>query len=102
MKNCELANKFIGSGRHGFRGGEDGFSLAPEVARDYLARMARNGSDTGEGSLAEPAKPEVAEVGLWAGHPERFCPNCSAQLTENRCKLSCLRCGYYLSCSDFY
>jgi hypothetical protein len=35
-------------------------------------------------------------------HPERFCPNCSAELKESRCKLSCPVCGFYLSCSDFY
>ncbi|MFZ0418628.1 MAG: hypothetical protein WAM04_11045 [Candidatus Sulfotelmatobacter sp.] len=37
-----------------------------------------------------------------AGHAERFCPNCSAELKESRCKLSCVVCGFYLSCSDFY
>jgi predicted nucleic acid-binding Zn ribbon protein len=37
-----------------------------------------------------------------ARHPERYCPNCSAELKESRCKLSCEQCGFYLSCSDFY
>jgi hypothetical protein len=32
----------------------------------------------------------------------RFCPNCSAELVDHLCKLKCPRCGFYLSCSDFY
>jgi hypothetical protein len=29
------------------------------------------------------------------------CANCGAAMDERRCKLVC-RCGYFLSCSDYY
>ncbi len=29
------------------------------------------------------------------------CPNCGARMDERKCKLIC-RCGYFLSCSDYY
>ena len=31
----------------------------------------------------------------------RTCANCGATMDERRCKLIC-RCGYFLSCSDYY
>lgn len=36
--------------------------------------------------------------------PIRVCPNCGATLTERKCKLVCPepRCGYFLSCADYY
>jgi hypothetical protein len=35
-------------------------------------------------------------------HPIGFCPVCSERLEPRRCKLVCDKCGYYLSCSDYY
>jgi hypothetical protein len=71
---------------------EDSFLLVRGTCSRYGARMDMNGEQPGETRGVEP---KVA-------HPERYCPNCSAELKENRCKLSCEQCGFYLSCSDFY
>ncbi len=46
-----------------------------------------------ESALVEKERPE---------HHSVYCPNCSHRLTEHRCKLVCQRCGYYLSCADYY
>jgi len=37
-----------------------------------------------------------------AGLAMSYCPRCSARLEARSCKLICLDCGYYMSCSDFY
>jgi hypothetical protein len=30
------------------------------------------------------------------------CPVCSLRLSERKCKLFCERCGYFMSCADYY
>jgi hypothetical protein len=43
----------------------------------------------------------TAESG--SGHePMLYCPICSTRLTELKCKLVCNKCGYYMSCADYY
>ena len=44
---------------------------------------------------APPEAPETRE-------PSLYCPVCSLRLAERKCKLFCTRCGYYLSCADYY
>ena len=34
--------------------------------------------------------------------PMLYCPTCSARLSELKCKLYCKKCGYYMSCADYY
>jgi Zn finger protein HypA/HybF involved in hydrogenase expression len=34
--------------------------------------------------------------------PMLYCPVCNSRLTSLKCKLICERCGYYMSCADYY
>lgn len=34
--------------------------------------------------------------------PMLYCPVCSSRLEPRKCKLLCLKCGYYMSCADYY
>ena len=45
------------------------------------------------------AAPPVRES---ADLPMLYCPVCSLRLAERKCKLYCERCGYYMSCADYY
>ncbi|HET7677478.1 MAG TPA: hypothetical protein VFK38_06460 [Candidatus Limnocylindrales bacterium] len=67
---------------------------------------------TAHGSLEEHAVPVVGGM-RWLEPPDRglaqpgevelirVCLNCGATMGERACKLRC-RCGYFLSCSDYY
>ena len=54
-------------------------------------------------SFHEIALLDDADEPAWAD-PGRLlltCANCGATMDERKCKLIC-RCGYFLSCSDYY
>jgi Zn finger protein HypA/HybF involved in hydrogenase expression len=50
----------------------------------------------------EPARRAPAEQPSDPAEASVYCPRCDARLAEHRCKLVCPRCGYYLSCADYY
>ncbi len=41
------------------------------------------------------------ESGDVSGEHWRFCPQCGHELINEKCKLRCPRCHYFMSCSDF-
>jgi hypothetical protein len=51
--------------------------------------------DASDPALETPARKDEDE-------PMVYCPVCSSRLTELKCKLVCGKCGYYMSCADYY
>lgn len=47
-------------------------------------------------------RPAPQEPAIQASEPMLYCPVCSLRLNERKCKLVCERCGYYMSCADYY
>jgi len=56
-----------------------------------------------EGWLSEKDRSrEEKEEAPAARDASQYCPSCSAPLEAHKCKLICTRCGYFMSCSDYY
>jgi hypothetical protein len=62
--------------------------LDPDFAVDSAAEVPQRGAG--------------AEVEPEVDHHCQICPTCGHRLEGHRCKLVCSRCGYYLSCADYY
>jgi hypothetical protein len=61
--------------------------------------------DGGEASIdGRPSGDEPASIDEPPSfdEPMLYCPVCSTRLTGRKCKLLCERCGYYMSCADYY
>ena len=61
--------------------------------------------------MAEPVDPETKRGVSQTTGPDaipdtpgehwRWCPRCGHELHNEKCKLRCPRCHYFMSCSDF-
>jgi hypothetical protein len=54
-------------------------------------------SEQARGRDSAPAGEELSSA-----EPMLYCPVCSLRLSERKCRLFCERCGYYMSCADYY
>jgi hypothetical protein len=52
---------------------------------------------------APPADPDREDLHEDSrDEPMLYCPVCSQRLISRKCKLLCERCGYFMSCADYY
>jgi hypothetical protein len=71
--------------------------LAP-VATAHGSRLAAQDGEVGGSVGTSNAERSVSDPEL----PMLYCPVCSQRLAGRKCKLFCERCGYYMSCADYY
>jgi hypothetical protein len=49
-----------------------------------------------------PVEPAASSPESEPEEPMLYCPICSSRLCGRKCKLICEKCGYYMSCADYY
>lgn len=76
----------------------DGMQI-PANSRPLDRRSVANRSDAPAGRAFPPIT--LIDDAVDPGIVARTCANCGATMDERKCKLIC-RCGYFLSCSDYY
>jgi hypothetical protein len=47
-------------------------------------------------------RPQAMDNPRTDDEPMLYCPVCSTRLSSLSCKLVCAKCGYYMSCADYY
>ena len=47
-------------------------------------------------------EPAPLQTGSEEDEPMLYCPVCSTRLSGRKCKLLCEKCGYFMSCADYY
>ena len=52
--------------------------------------------------IEEDRPDEPKRTGTPDQEPMLYCPVCATRLTPRKCKLICEKCGYYMSCADYY
>jgi hypothetical protein len=66
------------------------------------ARPASTAGDASAAPILLLDEPEpIGDASADPGTVILTCANCGAPMDERKCKLIC-RCGYFLSCSDYY
>ena len=63
--------------------------------------LAGRSADAAVPTLVISEEPAVPMSATDPGIVILTCANCGAEMIERKCKLIC-RCGYFLSCSDYY
>ncbi len=78
-------------------------SAAPPTAADPAASAAASPTSAAPPTAADPtadAEREAWEQAQRVVAAHRICPGCGTAMVDRSCKLRCLRCGFFLDCSD--
>jgi hypothetical protein len=63
--------------------------------------MSHTGKNLKHNLPNESAETDLCPQSEGAGEYWRWCPRCGHELHNEKCKLRCPKCHYFMSCSDF-
>jgi hypothetical protein len=71
----------------------------PTTKQDLTPTRIGTGADPGS-AIAPPQGPGQQDLGRLQQQAHQICPGCGALMVDRGCKVRCLRCGFFLDCSD--